>query len=368
MDRAPGLSVRLKLTLSYAGFLMVAGALLLAAVWVFLLRYVPDRGSRRAGVSTPGVFPAARTSYTASLRGRPSCWCSCSCSDCVGGWFLAGRMLAPLDRITEATRMAGDRIAVPPDRAAKAATTSSANSPTRSTTCSPASKRRSPSSSGSPPTPPTSCAPRWRSRRRCSTSPGMIRPRRRRAHRPPPRGQHPRDRPDRGAAPAQPCRPAVLHAGAGRPVAPRRGSHRDAPAPRRAARHHRRDHRRHGADRRLTGAAAAAHDEPRAQRHRAQRPEAGTVWVTTGSAPRRVAHVENTGRELTSEVVRHAHRALPARDERVRTEHAGVGLGLAIVESIARAHDGTLTLTPRAAGGLCVTVRLPRRTPPTASI
>jgi len=43
VDRAPGLSVRLKLTLSYAGFLMLAGALLLAVVWVFLLRYVPDR-------------------------------------------------------------------------------------------------------------------------------------------------------------------------------------------------------------------------------------------------------------------------------------------------------------------------------------
>src|SRR5919198_1648068 len=43
VDRAPGLSARLKFTLSYAGFLMLAGALLLAAVWVFLLRYVPDR-------------------------------------------------------------------------------------------------------------------------------------------------------------------------------------------------------------------------------------------------------------------------------------------------------------------------------------
>src|SRR5437879_667280 len=42
VDRARGLSVRLKLTLSYAGFLMLAGALLLAAVWVFMLRYVPD--------------------------------------------------------------------------------------------------------------------------------------------------------------------------------------------------------------------------------------------------------------------------------------------------------------------------------------
>src|ERR1700716_2743091 len=42
VDRAPGLSVRLKLTLSYAGFLMLAGVSLLAVVWVFLLRYVPD--------------------------------------------------------------------------------------------------------------------------------------------------------------------------------------------------------------------------------------------------------------------------------------------------------------------------------------
>ncbi|HEY4724781.1 MAG TPA: two-component sensor histidine kinase, partial [Actinomycetota bacterium] len=41
MDREPGLSVRLKLALSYAGFVMVAGTLLLAVVWVFLLRDVP---------------------------------------------------------------------------------------------------------------------------------------------------------------------------------------------------------------------------------------------------------------------------------------------------------------------------------------
>ena len=34
MDRAPGLSVRLKLTLSYAGFLILAGALMLAAAWL----------------------------------------------------------------------------------------------------------------------------------------------------------------------------------------------------------------------------------------------------------------------------------------------------------------------------------------------
>ena len=43
--------------------------------------------------------------------------------------------------------------------------------------------------------------------------------------------------------------------------------------------------------------------------------------------------------------------------ERIRTGHPGVVLGLATVKSITHAHDGTLT--PRAAGGLCVTVQLP---------
>src|ERR1700758_4600772 len=56
--RAPGLSVRLKLALSYAGFLMLAGALLLAAVWVFLLRYVPDRAFLiNADTPLHSVFP-----------------------------------------------------------------------------------------------------------------------------------------------------------------------------------------------------------------------------------------------------------------------------------------------------------------------
>jgi two-component system, OmpR family, sensor histidine kinase VanS len=45
--------------------------------------------------------------------------------------------------------------------------------------------------------------------------------------------------------------------------------------------------------------------------------------------------------------------------ERTHTDHAGVGLGLAIVKSIARAHDGTITIAPRAGGGLNVTVQLP---------
>ena len=34
-DRRPGLSVRVELTFSYAGFLTVVGTLLLALVWIF---------------------------------------------------------------------------------------------------------------------------------------------------------------------------------------------------------------------------------------------------------------------------------------------------------------------------------------------
>ena len=58
MRSAGGSSVRLRLTLSYAGFLMLAGALLLGAVWLFLLRYVPDRALLvDATTDRPGVFP-----------------------------------------------------------------------------------------------------------------------------------------------------------------------------------------------------------------------------------------------------------------------------------------------------------------------
>ena len=49
MNRRPGLSARLKLTISYAGFLFVAGALLLAVVWVFLLRYYPTTTPEPSG-------------------------------------------------------------------------------------------------------------------------------------------------------------------------------------------------------------------------------------------------------------------------------------------------------------------------------
>jgi two-component system sensor histidine kinase VanS len=89
-------------------------------------------------------------------------------------------------------------------------------------------------------------------------------------------------------------------------------------------------------------------------------PEQGTVWVTTTVHPTSVAlTVENTGEKLTPQVVSTLSEPFQRGTERIRTDHGGVGLGLAIVKSITQAHDGTLTITPRGAGGLCVTVQLP---------
>jgi two-component system, OmpR family, sensor histidine kinase VanS len=88
--------------------------------------------------------------------------------------------------------------------------------------------------------------------------------------------------------------------------------------------------------------------------------EQGTVWVTTGVHPEGVVlTVENTGEKLTPQLVATLAEPFRRSTERIRSDHAGVGLGLAIVKSITQAHDGTITLTPRAAGGLCVTVQLP---------
>jgi two-component system, OmpR family, sensor histidine kinase VanS len=93
-------------------------------------------------------------------------------------------------------------------------------------------------------------------------------------------------------------------------------------------------------------------------------PEQGAVWVTTGVDAKRVElAVENTGAQLSPQSVSTLAAPFQRGTERIRSDHAGVGLGLAIVKSIAQAHDGTLALIPRSAGGLRVTVQLPVRQP-----
>jgi two-component system sensor histidine kinase VanS len=88
--------------------------------------------------------------------------------------------------------------------------------------------------------------------------------------------------------------------------------------------------------------------------------EQGTVWLTTSVHPKTVVlTVENTGEKLSPQLASRIVEPFQRGTGRIRDGHAGVGLGLAIVKSITQAHDGTLTLTPRPDGGLRVTVRLP---------
>jgi len=97
-------------------------------------------------------------------------------------------------------------------------------------------------------------------------------------------------------------------------------------------------------------------------------PEQGTVWVRTDLHPGSVVlSVENTGEKLTPQLVPTLVEPFQRGTERIHSDHAGVGLGLAIVKSITQAHDGTLVLAPRNAGGLCVTVRLPAAPPRTGN-
>src|SRR5438093_735832 len=95
-------------------------------------------------------------------------------------------------------------------------------------------------------------------------------------------------------------------------------------------------------------------------------PEQGTVCVTSSVRPKSVLlTVENTGEKLAPQLAATLAEPFQRGTKRIRTDHAGVGvgLGLAIVKSITQAHDGTLILIPRDEGGLRVTVQLPAAPP-----
>ena len=93
------MSARLRLTLSYAGFLLVAGVALMALLF-YILRFVPD-GDITAG----GPFIPNRGDLLDALW--PRIWQVLVVLVAIGlggGWFLAGRMLRPLKRINGVAR------------------------------------------------------------------------------------------------------------------------------------------------------------------------------------------------------------------------------------------------------------------------
>lgn len=95
------MSVRAKLALSYAAVVVISGGLLLGVVWVFLLRYVPEYID-----TTLGFVPNKGDLQRAFV---PKALLAMGClivTGLAGGWLLAGRMLAPLEHIGEAARLA----------------------------------------------------------------------------------------------------------------------------------------------------------------------------------------------------------------------------------------------------------------------
>ena len=101
-SRPRGMSVRAKLALSYAGFLVIAG-IAMFVVGFLLLRFVPD-----GDLSLVGGSWAPNRSDLLEVFVRYAWWAMglLVVFGLVGGWVLAGVVLRPLDRITDAAARA----------------------------------------------------------------------------------------------------------------------------------------------------------------------------------------------------------------------------------------------------------------------
>jgi two-component system sensor histidine kinase VanS len=359
VDRRQGLSVRLKLTLSYAGFLVIAGALLLAAVWVFLLRgssslYVPDLSDflrvfdpRSFG---PAVFVPAAILVLAFLL----------VFGLVGGWILAGRMLTPLHRIANATRMAADgslshRIRLPGRHDEFRELADSFDTMLAQLETHVAEQQRFAANASHELRTPLAVTQmlldvarndpnrdtceliarlRVVNTRAIDLTEALLLLSR--------AGQGPftRERVDLSLM-AEEATETLL------PLAEKHGVTIEVS----------------GAMSTTIGSHALLLQMTTNLLHNAivhNLPDQGIVWVNTSIRSHTVVlAVENTGDKLTPQLVSTLTEPFQRGTDRVRTGHAGVGLGMAIVKSITEAHDGTLTLTPRPAGGLHVTVQLP---------
>ena len=355
MDRAPGLSVRLKLTLSYTGLVMLAGSLLLTAVWVSLLRSgtLSARGGLRNDLRIAmGSFgPAAVIVLTFLLV-----------FGLVGGWVLAGRMLAPLKRITDATRTAATgslshRVRLPGRKdefreLADAFDTMLGRLETHVAE----QKRFAANASHELRTPlaitkallDTACNDpehdngelverlRTVNTRAIHLTEALLLLSRAEQR------SFTRQRVDLSLV-AEEATETLL------PLAEKHGVTIETS----------------GDIASTVGSEALLLQLTINLVHNAivhNLPQRGTVLVTTSVQPKTdtvVLTIDNTGEKLAPQLVQGLVEPFVRGTERVHTDHAGAGLGLAIVKSITQAHNGVLNITPRAAGGLCITVQLP---------
>jgi two-component system sensor histidine kinase VanS len=369
VDRAPGLSVRLKLTLSYAGFLMLAGALLLAAVWVFLLRYVPDRAlivPGSTGTPLSGVFPVRSSLLHVFAPRAAAVLALLLVLGLVGGWILAGRMLAPLTRITEATRTTttgslSHRIRLEGRKDEFRELADAFDAMFARLEAHVGEQQRFAANASHELRTPLAITQTLLDVARNDQTRGndeLVD----RLHAVNTRAIDLTEallllsRADQRSFVPEHLDLSLIAEEATEmllPFAEQRGVTIETS----------------GDATPTIGSPALLLQMATNLVHNAivhNLPEHGTVWVTTRAHPESVVlTVENTGQKLTSQLVATLVEPFQRGSKRIRTDHAGVGLGLAIVNSIAQAHDGTLTLAPGAAGGLCVTVQLPAAPPHT---
>jgi two-component system, OmpR family, sensor histidine kinase VanS len=360
VDRAPGLSVRLKLTLSYAGFLMLAGAVLLAAGYFSLSRGVH-----------PGVIFLVR-SHADLLRSfapiAAIVMAFLLVFGLLGGWFLAGRMLAPLTSITDATRIAATgslshRIRLAGRRDEFRDLADAFDAMLARLEAHVAEQQRFAANASHELRTPLAITQTLLdvARNDPNRDSGELDERLRAVN-------------TRAIDLTEAL--LVLSRADQRSFVP---EHVDLSLiAEEAAETLLPFAEERGVTIETSGDVTPAIGSPALLLQMATNlvhnaivhnlPEQGTVWVTTSAHPESVAlAVESTGEKLTPQLVSTLAEPFQRGSKRIRTDHAGVGLGLAIVKSIAQAHDGTLTLTPRAAGGLCVTVQLPAAPPHTGN-
>lgn len=361
MDRAPGLSVRLKLALSYAGFLMLAGALLLAAVWIFLLRYVPDRAMLINPDDRPtGVFPIRSVLLEVFAPRAAAVMAFLLIFGLLGGWILAGRMLAPLTRIKDATRTAADgslshRIRLQGRNDEFRELADAFDAMLARLEAHVAEQRRFAANASHELRTPLAVSKSLLDVARADPShdTGELVER---LHTVNSRAIDLTEalllvsRAEQRSFTREPVDLSLMVEEATETLLPLAEKHGVTLETR-------------GDITPATGSPALLQQLTTNLVHNAivhNLPEQGTVWITTGVRPEAaVLTVENTGEILTPALASTLTEPFQRGTERVRTDHAGVGLGLAIVKTITRAHDGTLTLTPRSGGGIRITVELP---------
>ncbi|GAA0579757.1 sensor histidine kinase [Actinomadura livida] len=364
MNRRPGLSARLKLTLSYAGFLLLAGTLLLAVVWVFVLRWLPEvepgRIQQRFGavvITGPnrsdllrGFAPAAAAALAFLLV-----------FGLVGGWILAGRMLAPLTRIAEAARMAASgslshRIRLPGREDEFRELADVFDAMLNRLEAHIAEQERFAANASHELRTPLAISKTLLDAARSDPA---------REH-----GELVERLQTINTRAIDLTEALLLLSRAGRKSFTREAVDLSLIAEEAAE-----TLLPHAEQRQITldvtGEAAevlgSAELLLRMVSNLVQNaivhnlPAGGTVTVRTEARPdESVLRVENTGRPVPADLVATITEPFQRGTQRARTdEHAGVGLGLAIVDSVVRAHDGTLDLTPRPTGGLLATIRLP---------